>query len=486
MDLRRMFILPTWSCLHFLFCISIISFFFCSNLAVSFKTVDTLPGYSGTLPFKLETGYIGVGEYEDVQLFYYFVESEKNVEKDPLVVWLTGGPGCSALSGLVYEIGPFTFDLASFDGTLPSINLNPYSWTKVASIIFIDSPVGTGFSYAKSPKNYPSTDTTWTNHLYMFLQKWLSDHPQFQKNRLYIAGDSYAGKIVPMLVSEIKKGIENGSEPRMLIQGYIIGNPVTTYNHDTNWRIPYAHKLAIISDEYYKFAESSCNGEYVNPDPSNFKCLYALQPIQQCIEGIFLGNVLEPTCKFTAPNPNTGKEDQSDETTTSTTEIDIDIFLRSEEEPWCRNHNYIPSYFWANDPSVQEALGIENGTISDWKRCNKSLAFESDVPSAFEYHQLFSNSTPFQVLVYSGDHDMDIPYLGTLSWIHSLNLTGDCNWKPWFVNGQIAGYYERHKRSENQFYLTFATVKGAGHTAPEYKPKECLALVDRWLSSYPL
>nr|GMD41836.1 serine carboxypeptidase-like 18 [Ipomoea batatas]GMD43010.1 serine carboxypeptidase-like 18 [Ipomoea batatas] len=126
-----MFIVPTWSCLHFLFCISIIFFFFCSNLAVSFKTVDTLPGYSGTLPFKLETGYIGVGEYEDVQLFYYFVESEKNAEKDPLVVWLTGGPGCSALSGLAYEIGPFTFDHASFDGTLPSVNLNPYSWTKV-------------------------------------------------------------------------------------------------------------------------------------------------------------------------------------------------------------------------------------------------------------------------------------------------------------------------------------------------------------------
>ncbi|XP_019187632.1 PREDICTED: serine carboxypeptidase-like 13 isoform X2 [Ipomoea nil] len=469
MDLRRMFIVPTWSCLHFLF------FFFCNNLVVSFKIVDTLPGYSGTLPFKLQTGYIGVGEYEDVQLFYYFVESEKNAEKDPLVLWLTGGPGCSGLSGLTYEIGPFTFDLPSFDGTLPSINLNPYSWTKIASIIFIDSPVGTGFSYAKSPKNYPSTDTTWTNHLYMFLQKWLSDHPQFQKNRLYIAGDSYAGKIVPMVVSEIKKGIENGSEPRMLIQGYIIGNPCTNSNHDTNWRIPYAHKLAIISDEYYKFAESSCNGEYVNPDPSNFKCLYALQPIQQCIEGIFLGNVLEPTCKFSAPNP-----------TTSMTQIDIDIFLRSEEEPWCRNHNYIPSYFWANDPSVQEALGIEKGSISDWKRCNKSLAFESDVPSALEYHQLFSNSTPFQVLVYSGDHDMNIPYLGTLSWIHSLNLTVDCNWKPWFVNGQIAGYYERYKRSGNEFYLTFATVKGAGHTAPEYKPKECLALLDRWLSSFPL
>lgn len=71
---------------------------------ISPSAVKSLPGF-GPLPFKLETGYLGVDEKDDVQLFYYFVPSEGDPQDDPLVLWLTGGPGCSALSGLVYEIG---------------------------------------------------------------------------------------------------------------------------------------------------------------------------------------------------------------------------------------------------------------------------------------------------------------------------------------------------------------------------------------------
>ncbi|CAA2976204.1 serine carboxypeptidase-like 18, partial [Olea europaea subsp. europaea] len=188
------------------------------NNGASQSIVKSLPGYSGNLPFKLETGYIGVGENDEVQLFYYFAESQNDPSTDPLFIWYTGGPGCTGLSSLIYEIGPFTFDVANFNGSFPSILLNPYSWTKVASIIFLDLPVGTGFSYATTSRGYSSSDTKSAKDSYTFLRKWLLRHPMFIKNPLYIAGESYGGKLIPMVAMEVLRGNEAGLQPPMSLQ----------------------------------------------------------------------------------------------------------------------------------------------------------------------------------------------------------------------------------------------------------------------------
>nr|GMC50512.1 Serine carboxypeptidase-like 17 [Ipomoea batatas] len=147
--------------------------------------------------------YIGVG---DVQFFYYFIKSESNPQSDPVMIWFSGGPGCSSLNGLIYEIGPITFAPVEYNGSLPTLLPNPYSWTKTASIIFLDLPVGTGFSYATIPPAIRSNTLQTTHQAYEFVLKWLLEHQEFMSNPLYLGGDSFAGQLVPVITQVISDG----------------------------------------------------------------------------------------------------------------------------------------------------------------------------------------------------------------------------------------------------------------------------------------
>ncbi|KAF8038450.1 hypothetical protein BT93_B1098 [Corymbia citriodora subsp. variegata] len=265
-----------------------------------------------------------------------------------------------------------------------------------------------------------------------------------------------------------------------LRKGYVLGNPVTCEAKDISQRIPFGHKTALISDELYESTKKDCNGDYVNVDPTNGACLTDLEMVSRCLEKIYLAQILEPMCSFISPNHTRLKWSRSilDETI-----INV-VSMPQQSRPWCRNYNYLYSYIWANDRNVQEALHIREGTKPQWDRCNESLSYTKDVPNSVIYHRYLSK-TSLRALIYSGDHDLAIPYVGTLDWIRSLNLTLLGPWSPWFVDGQVAGYSILYAVGL-KYDLTYTTIKGGGHTAPEYKPKECFAMVDRWFSYYPL
>ncbi|CAN6447811.1 unnamed protein product [Victoria cruziana] len=76
---------------------------------------------------------------------------------------------------------------------------------------------------------------------------------------------------------------------------------------------------------------------------------------------------------------------------------------------------------------------------------------------------------------------MVVPYIGTEGWLSYLNLTVFEAWRPWIVENQVGGYTMKYLPN-----VTYATVKGAGHTAPEYKPMEVYNMYERWLTQKPL
>ncbi|TYH38157.1 hypothetical protein ES332_D12G091000v1 [Gossypium tomentosum] len=335
--------------------------------AVSFSVVDSLPGFTAPLPFKLETGYT---EVDDLEFFYYFIESERNPAEDPLVLWLTGGPGCSSLSGFFLEIGPLHFNMVEYDGSLPTFFLNQYAWTK-----------------------------------------WLQSHPKFISNPLYIAGDSYSGMIVPIITQAISDDIE--AKPVLNLKGYLLGNPFTDAKFDGNSKIIYYNRMALISDELYESAKSNCKQEYIDVEISNRMCVKDLQTISECTAHINPVHILEPHCPSEFP-----------EVRKYLLETHEDSLHLSDGYPQfgCRNYYCYLCKVWATDISVQKALHIRKGTIKEWVRCNKSMDYDYDVASVVSYH-LCLNTRGYRALIYSGDHDLAVTYVGTESWIKSLNLS---------------------------------------------------------------
>ncbi|KAG4925262.1 hypothetical protein JHK87_050802 [Glycine soja] len=92
-------------------------------------------------------------------LFYYFVESKTDPASKPLVLWLNGGPGCSSLGvGAFSENGPFRPN-----GEV--LIKNEYSWNKETNMLYLETPVGEGFSYAKGGSSYDSANDETTRNL---------------------------------------------------------------------------------------------------------------------------------------------------------------------------------------------------------------------------------------------------------------------------------------------------------------------------------
>lgn len=85
-----------------------------------------------------KSGYYKVEGSKNLNYFYWFFESRSDPTNDPVIIWLTGGPGCSSILALFAENGPCSVNA---DGT-GTIN-NPYSWNSNANIMWVDQPAGT-------------------------------------------------------------------------------------------------------------------------------------------------------------------------------------------------------------------------------------------------------------------------------------------------------------------------------------------------------
>ncbi|PKI62994.1 hypothetical protein CRG98_016633 [Punica granatum] len=177
---------------------------------VGLKDNDRIWRLPGQPPVQFDqyAGYVTVDASKEIALFYYFVVAEKSKNDSlPLLLWLNGGPGRSSLAyGAMQELGPSESIVmgrrcteTNFHGITDHLTI--YT---AANVLFLESPVGIGFSYSNTWTNYTANEDGKTATLnYKFLMNWLNRFPEYRGQDFYIAGESYAGHYVPQLAHHI-------------------------------------------------------------------------------------------------------------------------------------------------------------------------------------------------------------------------------------------------------------------------------------------
>lgn len=75
------------------------------------EAVTSIPGYPA-FDFGMYSGYVALPR-STKQIHYLLVESQRDPANDPLVIWYSGGPGCSSMLAWAQEHGPFLMETTS-------------------------------------------------------------------------------------------------------------------------------------------------------------------------------------------------------------------------------------------------------------------------------------------------------------------------------------------------------------------------------------
>ena len=449
------------------------------------KTAAKIPAYVSNTMYA---GYLDVAT--DKKFYYWFIQKDTSPERAPVVLWLNGGPGCSSLLGATSENGPFLFNDGAV-GFKPTGN--DYAWTKLANVIFMESPGGVGFSLG--PKNGSITDYQTgvdnKNALLSFVKKF----PEFAGNDFYIAGESYAGTYIPYTVHAIDE--ENKAGKKINLQGWAVGNGCTDPTECVGANIKFQGDSSVfIYDFLYnqnKFSEATHDEfvKYCNDDPNGVDCQNVRGKIQfetgLVAANQSLGGLINPydlysycfhekdTSSRYSPHRNMMKNLYSVKNST---------LPRYDSIPPCSDALGAMHYF--RDPDVMKALHVDP-SAARWAMCSDDVGQRYDSAlnaSYWIYEELVGKG--YKVLIFSGDTDSVVPITGTLFWIEklrkSMGLTLKSAWREWFFPGdrpnerQVGGFALEFDQN-----FSFVSVRGVGHMVPQWGPKKAFQMFKSFL-----
>ncbi|XP_012440153.1 serine carboxypeptidase-like 46 [Gossypium raimondii] len=461
--------------------LSLLFFFLCSK--VRSELIPSLPGQHGHLSFRQYSGYIVTDAEHGRALFYYFVECSSNEDVlHPLTLWLNGGPGCSSLGfGAFMENGPFQ---PGENGTLIK---NPYSWNIESHMLYLESPIGVGFSYSNTSKDYIDwNDTQTAEDNYRFILKWLEEFPQFKDCDFFLAGESYAGHYIPQLAALLVEHNKNPNVEPVNLKAIALGNPLLDLDISV-LAGDYLWSHGAISDETLFLEKTVCNDskymrEYVHSQWSQ-GCNDVFNRVADEVSlDVGFDDLLLPVCT-SSRNVEQFK----------VRSIYSAVGKREKKGDPCLTGRI---FTYLNKPEVQKALHANTTHLPfHWDFCLGPLVYQEeniDMNLIPLVSSLIKKGIP--VLLYSGDQDAKIPLTQTRIIANNiakeLNLSPFSNYGTWYDQKQVGGWTQSFggadANGKNVTYLTFATVRGAAHEVPFTSPSQALTLFHSFVNGIPL
>ncbi|KAI9307926.1 Alpha/Beta hydrolase protein [Cunninghamella echinulata] len=415
--------------------------------------VISLPGIDiKELSFDQYAGHIEVSPESDGNLFFWMLEQEKAKTTNNLIIWLNGGPGCSSMDGMFLENGPYRVnpDL--------SLSINKGGWQDQATIVFLDQPVGTGFSYANGNGLMRDMDQI-ANEFIVFLEKFMEVFPNLQERKLYIAGESFAGTYIPYFARKILNINKSERKIKFNLQGLAIGN---------GWIAPLHQYRA-----YYDFsvAHGIIGGEYKD---------IAAKQLAECERQIKLESLINiEACEMIMSTIHAGSRIKPEQTCVNT----YDIRLRNETYPACGRdwpHELVQVSDYLRSKELKAAIHSQKQALG-WSECSSSVSRALDGDKSKPSYDLLPDLLKeTKILLFSGEYDLICNHFGTEYLISNMTWNDDKGFagakqQDWVINGKTAGHYTEARG------LTYVLIKDGSHMVPYDKPMETLDMINRFM-----
>ncbi|KAL0064076.1 hypothetical protein AAF712_008935 [Marasmius tenuissimus] len=402
------------------------------------------------------SGYIDIGT--NMSTWFWFFEARHEPETAPFTLWINGGPGCSSMIGLFQEHGPC---FVNPDGE--TTRLNPFSWNNISNMIYIDQPIGTGFSHGTTTVNSTNAAAPFFWQAFQILFE-SGEFSKFKTREFLFTSESYGGHYGPAFVTYFNQQNERIRSGE--IQGELLNVSAMMINN--GWYDPLLSNKA-----YVDFATNAPGYGQLQNDTV----------IKQLNDAFFSPGGCrdrEQAC-YDAGNTTESNDICIDADNFCIDEVlvpavgdrDINDLRQNDSTP-----NPFPPSFYLNflaDPVIKERIGAESNYSSCSNRVGNNFARTGDDARTFLPELAALVDEKMKILIWAGDADINCNWLGG----HASVLAMDWYGKEEFAEIPFTNMTIDAKpiaAIQNLDNFSFARVYEAGHEVPAFQPEASLEI----------